>query len=436
MITRRSLACAVLLSCAPAAAAWQLDYRLDLVAEYADNIARRPEAVAETVLAPRIGLALTEQTERVDIGIAGDLERRIYLRDRFDDETLARLGINANWRMVDDRLSFAVLDSLADLPVDTFRVDAPDNRQRVNVFLAGPSLVLRPSPTTRVQAELRFGDTYAERTLDFNSQRVAAGLRGLFEIDERSTLSGNLEWSDVRFDEDGPLSTDYRRADAYVRYDRLLPSRGDWSADLGASRIDFDADAPGDGSATRPLLRLRAAYEIQPGLRAEGRLLRQFSDAAQDLVETAPRVEDFDRALAARDIRVTTVSALVFREDGASIGLSRDGGDTRVRLDAIWRRQRYESDPALDQDLVGWSVVAQRIVRPTLTAGLFAGGEERDFVSAVRTDRDLRYGMRLEWQRSERLAFGLQLSGDRRRSDDPTQPYTDKRVQVTVSYRR
>ena len=436
MASPRLVACAALLAAAPGASAWQFDYRLDLVAEYADNVARRPDAVAETVVAPRLGLALTEETERLDIGIAGDLERRIYLRDRFDDETLARIGVNANWRMVDDRLSFLLVDSLGDLPIDTFRVDAPDNRQRVNVFLAGPSLVLRPGPSTRLQAELRYGDTYAERTPDFNSKRVTFGLRGLREVDARSTLSGNLEWSDVRFDDEGAFNTDYRRGDAYLRYDRLLPSGGDWSADVGASRIEFDDTGAGDRSVSRPLLRLRAAYELRPGLRAEGRLLRQFSDAAQDLVETAPRVEDFDRAIAARDIRVTTVSAQVFREDGASLGLSRDTGDTRVRVDAIWRRQRYEQDPGLDQDLVGWSLVAQRIVRPTLTAGLFAGGEEREFVSAIRTDRDLRYGVRLEWQRTESLAFGLQLGGDRRRSDDPTQPYTDKRVQVTVSYRR
>lgn len=435
MASKRCIASIVILAAAPGAHAVQLDYRLDLVAEYADNIARRPEAVSETVVAPRLGVALSEATERLEVGVAGEIEKRVYLRDRFDDETLARVGIDASWRMIDDRLSFVVLNSLSDQPVDTFLVDAPDNRQRVNVFIAGPSLLLRPGPRTRVQADLRYGDTYAERTLEFNGERATFGLRGLFEVDERSTLSGNAEWSDVRFDEAGPRSTDYRRGDAYLRYDRLLPERGNWSLDVGASRIDFDS-ASGFSDASRPLLRLRMAYDIQPGLRMEGRLLRQFSDAAQDLVETAPRVEDFDRAVAARDIRATTVSAQVFREDGASLGLSRDTGDTRIRVDTIWRRQRFEGDPGLDQDQVGWNIVAQRILRPTWTASLFAGGDEREFLAATRTDRDLSYGLRLDWQRTERLGFSAQWSSARRRSDDPAQPFDDQRVQVTVSYRR
>ncbi|MCK7593991.1 hypothetical protein [Pseudomarimonas salicorniae] len=421
---------------APGARAWTLDYRVDLRIEHASNLARRAEPVDDLVTSPRLSLALLEEGDRLSLRAAGDLEKRFYDRSGFEDETLARVGLRGNWKILDQRLGFAFEDSLSDQPVNSFLAESPDNRQRVHVWTAGPTLTLRPTPRARLAVELRTGGSDAERNREFDATRSSLAARALFELDPLSTLSAHAEAGDVDFDLATGATPDYRRQNLFVRYDRRLEG-GDWSLDAGWTGLRFDARV--DRPARRidePLLRARAGFELRPRTRLDARLQRQVSDAAQDVLDAAPTPEQFEQPIAAADLRTTVVSSEVFIEQGGSLALTHGGDTWNFALVGYLREQRYESSESLDQDLEGLSVALARQVRARHRLGAFAAREDRGFLSSTRDDQDLRYGLTWTWQRTRRLAIGLELSRSERDSTDPTQRFDDDRALLTLSLRR
>lgn len=421
---------------APVASAWTLDYRLDLRVEHSSNVARRVIAVDDLVTSPRLALALSEEGDRLSLQAAGELEKRFYDRSGFADETLARVGLRGNWKILDQRLGFAFEDALSDQPVNSFLPTAPDNRQRVHVWAAGPTLTLRPSPRSRLAVELRAGASDAELNRDFDASRSSLAARGLFEIDPLSSVSAHVEVGQVDFDSATGITPDYERMNLFARYDRELAG-GQWSVDAGWSEVDFDARA--DRPARRvdePLLRLRFAAELNPRLRLEARLQRQISDAAQDVLDSAPTPAQFEQPIAAADLRTTVVSSEVFTEQGASLGLTQTAQSWSLSGFGYLREQRYEGDGSLDQDLEGVSLALGRQVRARHRLGLFAGSEWREFRVDGRDDHDLRYGLTWTWQRTRRLAIGLELSRGKRDSSDPAQRFEDDRAMLTLSLRR
>lgn len=417
-------------------AAWELDYRLDLRVEHSSNVARRALPIDDLVTSPRLALALREEGDRLSLAAAGALEKRFYDRSGFADETLASVGLRGNWKILDQRLGFAFEDALSDQPVDSFSAASPDNRQRVHVWMAGPTLTLRPSAATRLAVEARTGSTDAERNREFNSTRSSLAVRGLLEIDARSTLSAHAERGEVDFDSALGSTPDYRRSSLYARYDRDL-NGGSWALDAGWSEIDFDARP--DRPARRldePLLRLRLSVELDPQTRLELRAQRQISDAAQDVLDSAPTPEQFEQPIAAADLRTTVISSEVFTDRGVSLGLTRGAGSWSLAGFGYLRAQRYAGNTLLDQDLEGLALVAGRQVRPRHRVGAFAASEWREFRIDGRDDRDLRYGLTWTWQRTRRLAFGLEISRSERDSSVDAQRFEDDRALLTVSLRR
>lgn len=435
---RRFTACLILAAAfpPPPVHAWALDYRLDLRAEHSSNVARRREPVGDRILSPRLAFALTESGDRLTLGAAADIEKRFYDRSGFADETLARLGVRGNWNLLDQRLAFAFEDALSDQPVNSFLADAPDNRQQVHVWNAGPTLTLRPAQRARLVVELRSGASDAERNREFNADRTALALRGLVELGPRSTLSAHAEASEVDFTATTGSNADYRRSAGFVRVDRRIEG-GDWAIDAGVSRLRFDASSllP-SRRVDEPLLRVRVGVELDPATRLDLRLQRQFSDAAQDVLDAAPTPEQFEQRVAAANLRSAVVSADVFAERGASLALSHAAPSWSFAAVGYLREQRYESSGALDQDVAGASLALARQLRPRHQASLFAFQERRDYLAAGRDDRDNRYGLTWTWQRTRRLAFGLELSRTERQSSDPAQRFDDDRVLFTLSLRR
>jgi hypothetical protein len=206
----------------------RLEYRLGFGIEHSDNILRTPDAAqSETLLMPRLAFALASDSERLSLQAVGDLDFRSYQNNSFDSELNTRLGLRGSFNILPQRLSWVFEDYLGLQPVDALAVDRPDNRQRTNVLVTGPNLSLRPSANSRLLGELRYVDSWAEETADFNSERVSLALRGLRQTSPRMSLSANLEYGDVEFDRADSRGVPYRRTDAYGRIDRRgVPQQG------------------------------------------------------------------------------------------------------------------------------------------------------------------------------------------------------------------
>ena len=141
-------------------------------------------------------------------------------------------------------------DALAQEAIDSFEADSPDNRQQVNTFAIGPTVDFRMGDALDGQVELRYVDTDAEVTDEFNSSRIDLTLRSIRKIDETSQLAFNLRGQNVDFD-DEITGRNYRRGDIYASYDKHL-NRFDLRLDAGYSHIGY---TDGLDSRSEPLLR-------------------------------------------------------------------------------------------------------------------------------------------------------------------------------------
>lgn len=432
---RRSLGAVTLLISAGAAAQAApegLAYRLGLGIEHSDNIARRPVAVADTVLSPSLGFAYVVQGASGEFEAAGTTSYRHYQQGRFGDEWLNQLGASGRWIFVPERLSWELQAAVSDQPINPFGTDAPDNRQRTEVINTGPTLALRPSTTTRVLAEFRYLKTGAERTPEFDGDRLAANVRGFLALNPRSTVSAELEGSDVRYDRVG-ATPDYRRENAFLKW-AYQGRRGEWSANGGYSRARFDRPVSGnDRRVSIPLISIAAAYRIGELGRFEMQLDRGFGDSAQDLLDAVPRAEEFSLPIGRPVLRGGFVSGDLFKQTGGRFGFSRRDETLYLRFDGLWRRQEYLQSNGLDQTIRGFTVSANRQVRATFSLGAQAGVEWRSFGQASRRDRDMRVGMVANWQSSRRTGVSLDVSHGQRSSTDAQQVYDDNRAVLTFT---
>ncbi|UXI66341.1 outer membrane beta-barrel protein [Tahibacter amnicola] len=417
------------------ASASRLNYRVGMSVGHSDNIARSPTTpVAATVLAPWVGFALTELTDRWSVQATGDLEHRRYSGGHFDSETRGRVGVRAAWQWVPQRLSWSFEDVLSDQPVNSFAADQPGNRQLANVLVTGPTLALRPSPTMRLLGELRYVNTHAEKSTEFNGDRFGLNVRSLWQLRPDRELSANMESTDLHFDQSATGTRDYRRYDAFLRFSQR-GSRLEGVVDAGRSWLRY-ADSARDSNLSVPALRVRANLDLTDSTRLELRATRQASDAAQDLIDSAPRVEDYALPIGLPDLRPGVVSADVYRERLAGAGIAHRTQSYYVRADVLSRELDYQREQAQDQNTDGWRLAVSRQANARLGLGAFASGEERRYLAGGRTDRDGQVGLNLQWRWTRRLGITLELSRTERDSSDPAQSYTDRRVLFSLSYVR
>lgn len=409
-----------------------LNWRLGLSVEHSDNMARRPVAVADTVVAPTLGFAYLMAGARGEFEAAGSASYRDYRQNRFDNELLQQIGLDGRWVLAPERLSWAFQAVVTDQPVNPFGVDAPDNRQRTQVMVTGPTLALRPSTNVRVLGELRFMDTGAERTPEFDGQRLAAAARLLYQRGPLTALSAEFESIDAEFDRTG-FAPDYRRDNAFARYARS-GARGEWNADLGYSQVRFDDVVAGFArKESLPLARVRVAYALTEITRLEADLQRGFGDSVEDLLDGAPRAADYALPIGRTTLRDTTLSSDLFEQTGGRLGVSHRSEATYLRVDGRWRRQEYLRATGLDQTIRGFTVSANRQVRATFSVGAQAGVEWRRFGTLDRRDRDSRIAVVANWQTSRRTGLSFEISRGERSSNDAAQVFDDNRAAVTFN---
>lgn len=428
--SRVPLAAGLLL--APAlAVAWDVDWALGLGAEHSDNIARTPENErSDTVLVPRAEFSLREQGTRVQLDAVGAAEYRYYMDGTFDDELRAELAARANFIVSPERFSWVVEDYLAQEPIDVFAPDRPDNTQRVNVFLTGPTARFRLAPATFLQAELRYIDTWAEETDDFDGERYAAAVRFSRDTSATSRWSLHGEAQDARFDEASLRARDFRRYDGYARWERE-GGRLALAGDLGWTWIELD----GRDDDTAPLLRADARWELTSVSALDLVVAAQYTDAAQSLITRTP-ASSLREPLPLTDSSRATVTADLYEERRIEAGWSRQGVRTWLRAGAFYRDDDYLNLPELDSRATGLAFDASWTLNPRHTLSAFAFLEDRDYTTIDRDDEDRTLGVRWRWHWLRRVWVGAELSHTDRDSSDPMQSFDETRALVTITLTR
>lgn len=423
-----SLALLATLPCA--AESLRVDYVLGVSLMHSDNITLSDTApVSEDVLSPKVSFEATQSGSATSFKARGTLQYLDYRDGVFGDEARGDFAGQFNWMLLPQRLNFVVADYLGRQPVDFTAGYSPGNQQQVNVFTAGPSLFAHFGEAMRGQLDLRYSDTYAEETREFNGKRYLAAGRLFRDLAPDQWLSANIEASQVRFDLDG-ASNNYKRYDGYVGY-RHESARINLDASLGYTRLEQDG-TPGHESS--PLARLQLEWQLAPRSLATARASYQFADTASDLVSESSRLD----TLVIEDVAAATglVGPAVYRQRRYELGYQYTGD----RWDFIARPYADRVDYT-DALLPGWEthgayVDVEYRLRPQLSLTASAARENRKFDDASREDDDSLFRIGLSYQFSQHLSGSVGWQRRDRDSSVPGQDYRENLATIGISYRR
>lgn len=406
----------------------RVDYTVGASVLHSDNInlsATTPES--ETVVSPEIEFEATQSGSATAFKARGRLQYLDYRDNTYPDEARGEFAGQFQWMLVPQRVAFVVEDYLGRQPVDFAAGYSPGNQQQVNVFNAGPTLFARFGDAMRGQVDLRYSDTHAEETREFNGRRYLAGARVFRDVGPSRTLSANVEATRVRFDADA--SDDYDRYDGYAGY-RRESARLDLDAALGYTRIERD---DGTGSQSSPLARVQLDWHPAPRSVVGVSASYQFADTASELVANSNRLDE----LVIDDIATATglVGPSVYRQRRYEVGYRFEG--ERWTFQARPYVDRVDYDQAL---LPGWEsrgayIEASYRLQPRLTLSGSAVREDRDFEDG-RDDRDTLLRAGLSYEFSRHLAGSLGWQRRERESNVPGQDYRENVATISISYRR
>ena len=431
-IPRTPLLLALLAALPGTASALDLEYDVGLSVGYDDNLSLTEDnEVSDTIVTPLLRFTAEQDGPRVKVQARGDFRYPMYLDNTFDDRFRGKFAGNVDWSLLPDRLDWVFQDYMSPQQINDLASSSPDNEQQVNLFVTGPTLYARFGAATRGQFDLRYGNSYAEESDEFNGDRYSAAARVLHEIDATSKISGNLEAADIKYDSEGAAS-DYKRYDAYVGYGRKGPKLS-FDLDLGYTQLDREASPDHDDD---PLARVRADWRFSSRslLRLTARY--QFTDATQNLI--TPTFDFADRDIVYLYYPDIVVDPDVYRERMAKLAYEYTSERTSLRLQPYYRRLRYFDDATLNQDQnrTGALLDIDYRLRPLLTLSFVAGYEDRDYDDIDREDKNTTFNLGLENQFTRHWIGRIDARYLERDSNAPGRSYEDNAYFITVFYRR
>ena len=422
------------------ALAVQLDYAITPGFMHTDNVNQDEfDPLEENIFSTRIDFSIVENNRHVDLAVRGNAEYLDYLDNVYDDEVRGSLGANFDWSISPDRLVFSIDDTLGYEPIDFRSNNAPDNLQRINVFSAGPTLMGKLGQHTDGQLELRYVNTDAEKTDNFNTDRYSIAGRLIRNFDPTQQGAVNLEALRVDFDRPD-LYSEYRRRDAYYSHDVTL-TRTRFRLEAGYSWLDLEGY-----SATYDAPRLRATADLQvtPRSSVHVDLAYQFAEAAQDLVRRVSEAGDpldpagpLDPTGEVGPVGPSgAITPDVYRERRVQIGYSFVGERLTVDIDPFYSRNHYLNSPLDNRGDRGVSLDIGYRLTPRTDLSVSAWASSRKFDSFPRKDRDLAASIGVSHQLTRHWSGQLQLRHLDRDSNANGGSYVENVAFVSITYRR
>ncbi|HEY4092551.1 MAG TPA: outer membrane beta-barrel protein [Luteibacter sp.] len=428
------------------------NYTLYAGLEHSNNIALSSDnPISENVFTPGATFQFNQMGSTFQANVAGTVEYRKYLQNHFDSQTQTQIVGQGNWTVMPDRLDFSIEDYAGVQPVDQLSSDSPDNQQQTNVLALGPTLHMRFGDSTRAQVELRYISSYASKVDEFDSNRGLAAFRLFRDLTPTDTISGNLEYQDVNFDNQ-PSSANYKREEAFLRYTSQL-AHFDADVMLGGTRLNFNDSK----DRSSPLLRLQIGW--QPTLRNSLALAGtyQYADAATDIMtppsvyglgasENASRTEALDPfantgglgrgSLSGIGIGSAVISSDVYKEKRFEATWSWKSERLSITVSPAWNKLRYIDNDTFNQTGKGLSAGVGYRINPTLTLTGFGTYDQTKYSSLSRTDKTVRLGLDLGQQWNRHWSWHAAVARERRTSDAVGQDYRETEFFIGVVYRR
>lgn len=412
------------------------DYAVGLGIGHTDNLNRSATgAVGQSILEPSFNFTFNQQGSTLQTQVVGLLKYTDYLGGYFGNEFRGQLTGQMNWVVSPQRLNIVVQDYSSVEPVNTRFGNTPANQQQVNVFATGPTLSFRLGGDSgwRGQADLRYINTTASKTKEFNSQRGMAALRLFHDLNATDRLSFNLEGLNVDFNNANSPSaaTRYDQYNAYARYQSRL-ARIDLDFALGGSRVDFSQGEPGHSGA---LARATVAWRMDARNTLQINGVDQLADATANLMQP-PDLANTQLTSPTVLVGRTVISPAVFRDRNVSLGYAYRGDRFGFTVSPYYTQLRELNGSDLSRNGYGTIVGATYLFTPLLSLGVNIGDETTEYTSDHSRDRDRIAAIDLSKQLTPHWSWSITFRHDQRHSSRPGFGYTENEVFAFLYYRR
>ncbi len=381
---------------AAGAVAQERSFSVSVGATHSDNVRRattgeQSDTIAEAGL--QLGL---RQEGRLDTDVQVNASYLSYLDDTFDDELVGGLSGRVSFAFVPERFIWAVDEEFGQSFIEPRDIETPSNRQDLNVFSTGPTVVLPFGSRTRLSISGRWTDVHYEESV-LDSERLTGTLGLSRTMSDTSTLSLNASSVRVEFDQ-SPPNSDYDLHSAWLGYE-ARGARTTLAVSGGMTSLhDFGTSSDG------PLFDLALTRETGARSSLALNVGTRFYDAAESFVRdrsVGDIVTGNEDATPARD---------PFQQDYASVSWTLGGARTTLELSADWRDEQRELDRIFDRESIGFGLELTRRIGPRSTLSVFGGHSSDDFaVSAVDFDEWFA-GLGVDWSLSDTLALGVRAA--------------------------
>ena len=420
----------------PAEAPPLLNWAIGVGAGHTDNINRTAtDTVSQNILQPTLNFTFNKQGSTLQAQAVGAVQYVDYLEGYFGNEFRGQLTGLLNWTISPQRLNFVAQDYSSVEPVSIRAANSPANQQQVNVFVAGPSLsfLLGAQSGWTGQADLRYINTTASKTKDFNSDRGMGALRLIRDLSPTNHLSFNLEGAAVDFSDAGLLAsaTRYDQYNAYARYESHL-AHVDLDFALGGSRVDFSQGQP---SHSGMLARASIAWRVDARNTLQAGGVDQLADATADLVQP-PNLASAQLTTPTILVGRTVISPSVFRDRNVNLGYAYRGDRFGFTLSPYYGQLRQLNGN--DQSRNGYGVVAGMtyLLTPLTSLGVSVGDQTTQYISDHSRDRDRTVAINLSKELTPHWSWSVAFRHDQRHSTRAGFGYTENEVFAFLYYRR
>lgn len=415
----------------------RFDYAVGLGYEHTDNIQRTASnQQSQDILQPTFGFTFDQQGASVQAQAVGLLQYQDYVQGTFANEYRGQLAGILNWTVSPQRLNLQVQDYSSVQPINAQAPASPGNSQQVNVFIAGPTLLLGSGSPTHAAIDLRYINTVASKTKYFDSQRGVAAFRLIRDLNATDRLSGNIEFTHADFSQlDDPNSPHrYDDYNAYARYESNL-SRLTLDVAAGVSRIAF---ANGFASHSNPLLRMTAAWTLAPRNTLSLNVVDQLADSTNDLTQM-PDLRAFALSQPKLQVGQTFIVPTVFREHGAALAYNFEGDRMTLSIGPSYDRMRQlNGDFDVSRSVYGVQANVAYRLDPRSALTFSAGNYHTKYLLDGSHSHDQAYAIGFNQALTPHWTWTASLEHDQRRASSTLAggSYHENVLFFTATYRR
>ena len=385
-----------------------------------DNIARTSQnEVDETITSVGFSFGVTGQTNKLDLNVRSQFDYVDYSDGTFDSELIGGLNGSLTFTLIDERLRWVILDTFGQTLFDPLQPARPDNREDVNFFATGPTLLLNPASRNPIILNLRYSRMDFE-TRPSDNDRLSVALSIGRDISRVSTLSLNLDATRIEFD--NGLTPPVEGYEAFGRFE-TTGNRSTLGIDIGYNEVEF-AGSIGDGILARVdytrETSVNGTFSVSGGSQfsEQGDIFRFYRDITYNLTATSD-IPD---------------SPAPFQNNFFALSYSLDQERYSIVTSVDWNQEDYKDGQGIDRDIFRSNLKFRRDVSRKIFAGANIGFLRREFKYLDRRDDDLILGVNLGYRFSAGFDTSIEYHHFQRNSVTPLADFTENRAFIRFSY--